>query len=74
MLQAAALTRASWRQEREELEQSSADRPQAREAQRALAEPMTTMIHGETECDRARSASAALFSGAVKELDATMRR
>lgn len=51
------------------LEQSLADAPQAREAQRALAESMTSLIHGETECDRARSASAALFSGAVRELD-----
>ena len=30
---------------------------------------MTSLIHGETECDRARSASKALFSGAVRELD-----
>lgn len=53
----------------EELERSAADAPQAREAQRALAESMTSLIHGETECDRARSASKALFSGAVRELD-----
>ncbi|MEE2681230.1 MAG: tyrosine--tRNA ligase [Planctomycetota bacterium] len=52
-----------------ELEQAAKDAPQAREAQQALAEAMTTMIHGETECDRAKSASRALFSGAVRELD-----
>ncbi|MCH2145705.1 MAG: tyrosine--tRNA ligase [Phycisphaerales bacterium] len=53
----------------EELEHSASEQPQAREAQRALAESMTTMIHGESECDRARNASAALFSGAVRDLD-----
>ena len=52
-----------------ELEQTSLDAPQAREAQQALAEAMTVMIHGETECDRAKAASRALFSGAVRELD-----
>ena len=56
----------------EELEQASVDAPHAREAQRALARSMTTMIHGETECDRAISASAALFSGAVGSLDASL--
>jgi tyrosyl-tRNA synthetase len=55
-----------------ELEQSATGAPQAREAQRALAEAMTVMIHGETEFDRALSASKALFSGAVKELDGSM--
>lgn len=53
----------------EELEQAVATAPQEREAQRALAESMTTLIHGETECNRSRSASVALFSGAVRELD-----
>jgi tyrosyl-tRNA synthetase len=33
---------------------------------------MTVMIHGETEFDRALSASKALFSGAVKSLDESM--
>ena len=56
----------------EELERATVDAPHAREAQRALAESMTTMIHGETECARAVSASSALFSGAVRELDANL--
>ena len=52
-----------------ELEHAAQQAPQAREAQKALAEAMTIMIHGETECERAKSASRALFSGAVRELD-----
>jgi tyrosyl-tRNA synthetase len=56
----------------EELEQAVASAPQKREAQRELADSMTTLIHGETECDRARSASSALFSGAVRDLDENM--
>ena len=52
-----------------ELEQALITAPHAREAQQALAEAMTVMIHGETECDRAQIASRALFSGAVRELD-----
>ena len=52
-----------------ELEQALITTPHARAAQQALAEAMTVMIHGETERDRAKIASRALFSGAVRELD-----
>ena len=51
------------------LEQALITTPHARAAQQALAEAMTVMIHGETERDRAKIASRALFSGAVRELD-----
>ena len=37
-----------------------------------LAESMTRMLHGDHEFDRARSASRALFSGEVGDLDAPM--
>lgn len=44
-----------------ELEKAAAERPQAREAQRALAEAVTTWVHGAEATERVRSASAALF-------------
>ncbi|MHC5001722.1 MAG: tyrosine--tRNA ligase [Planctomycetota bacterium] len=50
------------------LERQSAA-PHERAAQVALAEHMTEMMHGPTELDRAKAASAALFSGAVRGLD-----
>jgi tyrosyl-tRNA synthetase len=46
------------------------ERPAAREAQRALAEELTTLVHGERECANAVAASAALFGRAdLTELD-----
>ena len=56
----------------EALERSTLEAPQAREAQQVLAESMTRMLHGDHEFDRARSASRALFSGEVGDLDAPM--
>lgn len=54
----------------EELESSAAARPQEREAQRALADHLTTMFHGAAETERAEASGRALFTGDVKALDA----
>ncbi len=54
-----------------ELEQSVAERPAAREAQRALAAEVTTLVHGRAATDAVIAASAALFGrGEIGELDA----
>ena len=53
----------------QELEAALAQRPGAREAQRALADELTAAVHGPAEADRARRASAALFEGDVSRLD-----
>ena len=53
----------------EELEAAVAERPGAREAQRALADELTAAVHGPAEAERARRASAALFEGDVTRLD-----
>ncbi|MHC5111864.1 MAG: tyrosine--tRNA ligase [Planctomycetota bacterium] len=42
--------------------------PEKREAQRKLAEEVTTMLHGPTECDKARRASRVLFGEEIKDL------
>jgi tyrosyl-tRNA synthetase len=58
------------RDEIEDLEAAVSERPAAREAQRALAEELTTLVHGEEECARAVAASAALFGrGELTDLD-----
>ena len=44
-----------------ELEQATRERPFAREAQRVLAEDVTTLVHGEEETRRVQEASKALF-------------
>jgi tyrosyl-tRNA synthetase len=49
------------REEIEDLERESAERPAARAGQRALAEELTTLVHGADECRRAIAASQALF-------------
>jgi tyrosyl-tRNA synthetase len=52
------------------LEQATSERPQAREAQRALAEELTTLVHGEEETRRVQEASKALFGqGELAALD-----
>jgi tyrosyl-tRNA synthetase len=57
------------REELEALEKDTAERPQARLAQRALAEELTTLVHGEREMAQAVAASQALFGrGALDEL------
>lgn len=58
------------RAELEELEALTAERPQARAAQRALAEELTALVHGEAECAAVIAASKALFGqGELAELD-----
>jgi len=58
------------RDEIEELERATAERPEARAAQRALAEELTELVHGVEEESRAMAASAALFGdGELTELD-----
>ncbi|WP_423790551.1 tyrosine--tRNA ligase [Micromonospora globispora] len=57
------------REELEELEKATAERPQARLAQRALAEELTTLVHGEREMAQVVAASQALFGrGELSEL------
>ncbi|KAA9374700.1 tyrosine--tRNA ligase [Microbispora cellulosiformans] len=59
------------REEIEELEKAVAERPAARAAQRALAEDLTTLVHGAEELARVIAASRALFGqGSLTELDA----
>jgi tyrosyl-tRNA synthetase len=58
------------REEIEALEKVTADRPAARGAQRALAEELTTAVHGADETARVEAASKALFGhGSLAELD-----
>jgi tyrosyl-tRNA synthetase len=49
------------REEIEELERETAERPAARSAQRVLAEDVTTLVHGPEEYARVVAASQALF-------------
>jgi tyrosyl-tRNA synthetase len=49
------------REEIEALSAESVERPAARAGQRALAEELTTLVHGAQECQRAIAASQALF-------------
>ncbi|MBN3928197.1 tyrosine--tRNA ligase [Streptomyces verrucosisporus] len=49
------------REELEELERMTEERPQARTAQRALAEELTTLVHGADQCAAVVAASKALF-------------
>ena len=58
------------RGEIEELEKATGDRPAARMAQRALAEELTTLVHGAEETAKVMAASRALFGqGELGELD-----
>jgi tyrosyl-tRNA synthetase len=63
------------RAELEELEKQTEERPQARAAQRALAEELTTLVHGADQCAAVINASRALFGqGELADLDeATLR-
>ncbi|MPZ66839.1 MAG: tyrosine--tRNA ligase [Pseudonocardiaceae bacterium] len=59
------------RAEIDELERAVAQRPWAREAQRALAEELTSLVHGGDETRRVVLASQALFGRAeLRDLDA----
>ncbi|CAM5646098.1 tyrosine--tRNA ligase [Streptomyces spiroverticillatus] len=56
--------------ELEELEAQTEERPQARAAQRALAEELTTLVHGADQCTAVIAASKALFGqGELTDLD-----
>lgn len=58
------------RAELEELEKLTEERPQARTAQRALAEELTTLVHGAEQCASVIAASKALFGqGELGDLD-----
>ncbi|MYS22384.1 tyrosyl-tRNA synthetase [Streptomyces sp. DvalAA-14] len=58
------------REEIEELERATQERPQARAAQRALAEELTTLVHGADQCAAVVAASKALFGqGELADLD-----
>lgn len=58
------------REELEELERVTEERPQARTAQRALAEELTTLVHGAEQCAAVVAASKALFGqGELAGLD-----
>jgi tyrosyl-tRNA synthetase len=46
-----------------ELEAQTAEKPFLRAGQKALADAVTTLVHGESETAQARSAAAALFGG-----------
>ncbi|MEU0301246.1 tyrosine--tRNA ligase [Streptomyces sp. NPDC006175] len=58
------------REELDELEKLTEERPQARSAQRSLAEELTTLVHGGEQCAAVIAASKALFGqGELGELD-----
>jgi tyrosyl-tRNA synthetase len=58
------------REEIEDLERQTAERPAARAGQRALAEHVTTLVHGEEACHRVMAASRALFGqGDLADVD-----
>jgi tyrosyl-tRNA synthetase len=58
------------RAEIEQIVAEAEERPALRAGQRALAEEITTIVHGAQECARAVAASRALFGqGALEELD-----
>ncbi|MDX6367224.1 MAG: tyrosyl-tRNA synthetase [Nocardioidaceae bacterium] len=58
------------RDEIAELEQQVADKPSLRTAQRALADDVTTLVHGADETARVKAAAAALFGGGdLRSLD-----
>lgn len=58
------------RAEIEALDRATAEHPERREAQRALARELTTMVHGADETRRAEAAAAALFTSDIAALDA----
>ena len=63
------------REELAELEKATAERPQARLAQRALAAELTELVHGRPALDEALLASQALFGrGSLTELSADTLR
>ena len=58
------------RDEIAELEQATSERPHERSAQRRLAQELTTLVHGESQCSAVEHASQALFGrGELTALD-----
>lgn len=57
------------REEIEDLEQTHAQAPHLRQAQKKLAEEVTRMVHGQDALDGALRATAALFGGDLRGLD-----
>jgi tyrosyl-tRNA synthetase len=56
----------------EELEAQTAEKPYLRAGQKALADEVTTLVHGDLETDRAKAAAEALFgTGDLRALDPT---
>ncbi len=61
------------RAEIEALAEAAADRPAGREAQRALAEELTSLVHGAAACSQTVAAAKALFGqGELGDLDAAV--
>ncbi len=58
------------RPEIDDLERQVIERPEARQAQRTLAQEMTRVLHGETALARAEKASEVLFGGDLAGLEA----
>lgn len=52
-----------------ELDAKTAERPELRDAQRALAREVTTLVHGPDEAGRAERAAGALFTEEIVDLD-----
>jgi tyrosyl-tRNA synthetase len=60
------------REQIEELETQTAEKPFLRAGQKALADEVTTLVHGEQETDQAKAAAAALFgTGDLRDLNAS---
>ncbi|MDQ3758200.1 MAG: tyrosine--tRNA ligase [Actinomycetota bacterium] len=57
------------REEIEALDAATAERPEKREAQRALAREVTALVHGAEEAERAEQAAAVLFTEEIASLD-----
>ena len=55
------------RDEIAELERVTREHPEQREAQRALAQDVTAMVHGRAQVERAERASAVLFGGSLAD-------
>jgi tyrosyl-tRNA synthetase len=55
-----------------ELDQLTAEQPQRREAQRALARAVTGLVHGDAEVEKCEEASAALFGEKIADLSEEM--
>lgn len=53
----------------EELDAATAERPERREAQRALAREVTALVHGADEAAKAERAAAVLFTEEIASLD-----